>query len=114
MYKYNMCFFLFHPACLTSFVPDFVRRAYLHMDFQRVPIVYHPGHAALCVPEDRQPLHRQSGAIWCGQLHVCRHQHSHQEQRARTANPPSAAGRWYENTTLTEQNGDLLLSQFKF
>ena len=50
---------------------DFVRRAYLHMDLQRVPIVRHPGHTAICVPEDGQPVHRQSRTFWCGQLHLC-------------------------------------------
>lgn len=82
-----------YPSALVS-----VRRAQLHLDLQRVPVVRRPGHAAVCVPEDGQPLHRQSGAVGRGELHLCGHQHGHQDQRAGAADASGAAGRRYGHT----------------
>lgn len=47
-------------AHLTSALSATVYRSQLHVDLQRVPVVCRPGHAAIRVPEEWQPLHRQS------------------------------------------------------
>lgn len=48
---------------LTFIKSNVISRAVLHVDFQPVSIVYHRGHTAVCVPEERQPVHRQSGTF---------------------------------------------------
>lgn len=65
-------------------------RTHLHVDLQRVPVVCHPGHQALRVSEDGQPLHRQGGTVGCGQLHMRGDQHGHQKQRSRAADASGA------------------------
>lgn len=97
IYKCNMPIFSLLPLWLGK---SLSYRTYLHMDLQWVPVIRHPRHKTICVPEDREPLHRQSGTIWRGQLHLCGYPHSHQKQCPWTTDTSSAAGWWYDTLAL--------------
>lgn len=62
------------PSCVFT-------RSGIFLDLQRVPDLREAGHPPLYLAGDGEPVHRQSGALRRGKLHLRGDQHGHQDPR---------------------------------
>lgn len=62
------------------------------MDPQRIPHLHPAGQAALCLPDDGEPLHLQGGLVGQRQLLLHRIQPVHFQERFLQLHPAGASG----------------------